>query len=236
MTNIWRTLLLENVLRLPENEGGSDGGAPGSGEPAGAGGEGSGTPGDDGSEGDGGGEPGGEGEAEGEGTGAEGDGSSSEAPEALTVEAISLPEGFEASPETLSEFVDVLNDAEGTPQERADKLLAMHTKLVEETQAAQAQKWIDRQEAAKKEITEHATFGGDNLDASVDTVQAALKEFGSPELNDLLDSTGAGNSIHMFTFLHKIGQLMSEGKPLVGAPTSEKQSRAERMYPNQGKT
>ena len=89
---------------------------------------------------------------------------------------------------------------------------------------------------AAKEITDSPDFGGDKLPRHRRQSLWCLTS-SALRAEEQIDATGIGNSIELFRFLHKIGSLMAEGKPVVGAPTSaEKPPLAERMYPNQGKS
>jgi hypothetical protein len=161
---------------------------------------------------------------------------SGEAPAVITAEDITIPEGFAVSPELMTEFTALINNAELDPKARVNSLVEMHTKAMASAQEAMAAQWIERQTAAAKEITEDPTIGGANLAASQSTFRAVLDEFGSPELEEHLNTSGLGNQKVFADFLLKIGAVMSEGKPVVGAPTSgEAKTTAETLYPTQGK-
>ncbi len=158
-------------------------------------------------------------------------------PAPLTVEDIKLPDGVTASPEQLTELTALFNDEALAPADRVAKLVEMHAKLVADSEAKIAADWNARQAEASKALLNHPEMGGAKLAASQAAWSQLLNEFGSPALRAELDTTGMGNSVEFGQFLLKIAAVTSEGKPLVGAPTSDNEavSVADRLYPNQGK-
>ena len=175
----------------------------------------------------------------GEDKGAGDQGKATEGAEQVTAETLKLPEGFEldaGQKETFDSFLEVVN-GEGTPAERGEKLMALYAKAQEAELNRQADAWINRQKEMAKEITEGQEFGGDKLEKAQSQVAHVINEFATPELVEAIDTTGIGNNIHFFRFLHKIGGILSEGKPVVGDPTSgNNPTLAQRLYPNQGQT
>jgi hypothetical protein len=159
-----------------------------------------------------------------------------EAPAQITAEDITVPEGFEIAPELMTEFTALINNAELDPKARVNSLVEMHTKALAAGQEKMATAWIERQTAAAKLITEDPVIGGANLQASQAAFRGVLDEFGSPELEEHLNTSGLGNQKAFADFLLNIAKVTAEGKPVVGAPTSgETKTTAETLYPTQGK-
>jgi hypothetical protein len=159
------------------------------------------------------------------------------APEPLTFEGLKLPEGVTATAETLAPVLALFNDDKLSAADRVSALAGLHANLVAEAEAKQAEAWVARQTAAQNEIRNDPELGGNKLDASLAGWSAVLNEFGTSELRESLNVSGMGNNIHFARFLSKVAAVMSEGKPVVGAPTSGNagKSAAELLYPTQGK-
>lgn len=153
----------------------------------------------------------------------------------LTMESIKLPEGFEVDPETSTKFLDILNDDKMTPAERAQALIdlqsGMMTKLSEQAVEAfttQQTEWIE-------EVKKDSEIGGEKLAPTLGQIAKLVVQYGSPELKQVFDTTGAGNNIHVIKFLSKIAGDLGEGGPVSGSPPVTQASLAERMYPSMKK-
>jgi len=158
------------------------------------------------------------------------------APEPLTREALTLPEGVEFDDAQLTGALDLLNNSELPANERASKLMELHAKALEAHTTKQAEAWIADQKKSADAIRADPEIGGPNLPASEAIFSKVLSEFGDEELTQDIVASGLGNKLSFARFLVKIGKITGEGKPLVGEPTSpESVSRAQKLYPNQGK-
>lgn len=156
----------------------------------------------------------------------------SAAPAPLTLEGVKLPEGFELHQESANGALEVLNKPDLTPQQRLQELVNWYAK----DQERLAQKWIDDQKAEGQKIIDDPEIGKENFGASETAFATMRKEFGSPELDADLVATGMGNKLSFARFLVKLHKAFSEGKPIVGAPTSgEAKTAAQKLYPEQGK-
>lgn len=187
-------------------------------------------------EGAGGGEPpAGEGAAEGEGDKSlvsEKPAEAEAAPEPLTREAITIPEGVEVSDELVGEFIDVLNNLDLSPQERANALIGLQIKTQESAGQHLAEVWNKTQEEWRGE-TQAAL--GENLDKSLAGIRQLVDDYGGEpdKVLEAFDLTGAGNHPAIVSFLARVAEvLVQEGEPVSGAPASAPQDRASRMFPN----
>jgi hypothetical protein len=152
--------------------------------------------------------------------------------EPLTMEALKLPEGFQVPEEASTEFLKVLNDAR-VPASAAQGLLDLQAKVLSDAETAAETQWNETQAAWRKEIEKLPEIGGANLPATEIAVAKVLDTFGTPELRQMLDITGAGNHPTMVKFLHKLSTVMNEDKLETGNPApGEQRSRAERMFGN----
>jgi hypothetical protein len=155
------------------------------------------------------------------------------APAPVTADQLTIPEGFALNEATSKAFLDIFNSTEGTPQDRANALVKFYT----DQQTAQVQAWIDRQKADGEAIKNDPEIGGANFGASETAFAQVLKDFGTPELIADLNQSGLANKLSFAKFLVAVSKVTSEGKPLVGAPTSggAEQTAAQKLYPEQGK-
>lgn len=158
-------------------------------------------------------------------------------PAPLSSADIKLPEGFTADEAQMTSFLEVINNKDLSPADRANKLTELYANGVKQMQETLAADWIARNKKWADEIRNDPEIGGANMEQSNAHFANVLREFGDEQLvNDLIE-TGAGNRLSVARFFTKIGKLMAEGKPLVGDPTSETQQQtiAQKLYPNQGK-
>lgn len=118
------------------------------------------------------------------------------------------PEGVTFDEARLGEFTEIAKDLK-LPKEAAQKVLDLavkHEQARAEAFANQVQKWADEVKADKE------LGSTENLAAAVKAVDA----FGTPELKELLNSTGMGNHPEVVRLMAKIGKAISEDKLIAG--------------------
>lgn len=159
------------------------------------------------------------------------------AAEPLTAESIKLPEGFETNDEVTGKFLGILNNAELDPKGRAQQLIDLQAEVMKAASERGHELWRETQDKWANEVKADPELGGDKLGPKLAGVTKLIDAYGSNELRDVLDLTGAGNNIHVVRFLSKIAdQLVTEGGPVVGRPADVARDPASVLYPNQGKT
>lgn len=174
-------------------------------------------------------------EKAGEGEAADGEKKEGEGePEPLTVEALTVPEGVELSPEVSGKFVEILNNAELSPNDRANALLELQADAMKAASEQSSALWQETQQQWQDEVRNDPEIGGEKLDQNLANVRKFLDEYGSPELDDVMAMTGVGNNIHMARFMVKLAKNFTEGQPLSGRPASQAKDAASVLYPNQG--
>ena len=112
----------------------------------------------------------------------------------------------ELDPEVLTAFGDVAKEL-NLPQEAAQKVLdkvapviqAKQAKVLEDVKAG----WVSDSQADKE-------FGGENLNANLETAKSALDAFGNDALKSLLVETGFGNHPEIIRFMYRAGKAISE--------------------------
>jgi len=187
-----------------------------------------GEPGGEGEGGDPGGEPGGE--PAGEGGAPAGEPNETKAPEGAPekYEDFTVPEGVEVDGEQIEKFKELARELNLT-QESAQKFVDLQTKMaarhIEAFQAEQA-KWVSSLQ----------TEWGGEFKANVQKAQRAMSQFGSPELRQLLDSTGFGNHPAVAKMMVAVGNKLGDPDFVEGkSATQVPKTAAEILYPNQGR-
>jgi hypothetical protein len=153
----------------------------------------------------------------------------------LTLEALKIPEGFEVQPELAGNFLEILNDDKLSPTDRANALLELHGKTIAEASEASSKAFDQMQTEWKDEVKADPTVGGDKLQPTLDNVRKLLDEFGSQDLKNVFDLTGAGNNVHMIKFLNVMADKLTEGKFFkAGTPAQGDgpDAAAKRLFPS----
>lgn len=127
------------------------------------------------------------------------------APEKYELKA---PEGQEFDGEFLKAYEETAKELNLT-NEAAQKLIDKVSPVMQKQQ-------MERIEAVRKEWTENSKadkeFGGDKLNENLVTAKAALDQFGTPELKQLLNDSGLGNHPEVIRLLYRAGKQISQDK------------------------
>jgi hypothetical protein len=154
------------------------------------------------------------------------------APEPLTAEQLTLPEGFTANDELVTEFLGVVNNGELSPSDRANALIALQTKALSVASEANSKAWDDMQTEWQTAVKADPDIGGANLQPVLANVSKLLAEYGSTELLDIMATTGAGNNVHVIKFLNTLSGKLTEGGAVSGSPSSTEASTASKLFPS----
>lgn len=151
---------------------------------------------------------------------------------ALTVDDLSLPEGFVLPEDTANEFLSLVNEPPESRAELANKMLGLHTSLLQSAADEYAKQWETLQEEWRTEVRALPEIGGDNLDRSLGEIAKVLDKYGGKEVRDALSVTGAGNHPALVQMFHRIAKDLNEQPPVKGAPAAgQPRDRASRMFP-----
>ena len=101
----------------------------------------------------------------------------------------------------------------GLTQDQANSILSLYGEMQEEQETAQKE-GID-------ELRTNTTVAlqkewGKNFDGKMDYAKRAFAQFASPELSQLMESSGLGNHPEMLRVFSKIGELLGEDSLVVG--------------------
>ena len=155
---------------------------------------------------------------------------------ALTLEALTLPEGFDPTSPHAASFVELMN-SEVAPAERANQLLSLFAKYqgdsAEAAQAAAQETWDTVQKQWQDEARALPDIGGAQLNATLSTLKQGLTNVGAgDEFFKIMDQTGAGNNPQVIRVLHSLTKGLVEKQPNTGSVSNPPKSQAERLFPS----
>jgi hypothetical protein len=136
------------------------------------------------------------------------------------------PEGKEYDSNLLTAFEAAAKDSNLT-QETAQKLLDKMAPAIAERQTEQVaairKDWFEASKSDKE-------FGGEKLEQNLGIAKKALDTFGSPELNQLLVSTGLGNHPEVIRMMYRAGKAIGEDTFVSGGGSTTPSVKS--FYPN----
>jgi hypothetical protein len=138
------------------------------------------------------------------------------------------PEGKEYSPEALTAFEQAARDS-NMPQDAAQKFLDKLAPAMEERAKNALDTTLTKWEEAARTDKE---IGGDKFDENLGLAKKALETFGSPELTEMLRTSGLGSNPEIIRAFYKIGKAISEDAFVSGRAGAKPVTVAQRMYPN----
>ena len=138
-----------------------------------------------------------------------------------------MPEGVELDKAAADEFSAIAKEHKLT-QEQAQKFADIGAKMAQRQQEAHTklvESWVEQVKTDKD-------IGGDKLDENLAVARKALETFGTPELRDVLNSTGLGNHPAVIKAFYKAGKAISEDRVVSGQPAGGQRDAAKTLFPN----
>ena len=143
---------------------------------------------------------------------------------------LKMPEGVQLDTAAADEFKGIAKEY-GLSQEQAQKVADIGAKMAQrqaEAHQTQVQAWVDAVKTDKE-------IGGDKLSENLAVARKTIDTFGSPELKEVLNTTGLGNHPEIVKLAYKIGKAISDDGFVRGGNTSSPRSAADIMYPSMAK-
>lgn len=141
---------------------------------------------------------------------------------------LKMPEGVELDKAAADEFTAIAKELkldQATAQKLAD-VAAKQAQRQAEGHAKLVESWVEQVKTDKD-------IGGDKLNENLAVARKALESFGTPELKDVLNSTGFGNHPEVIRAFYKIGKAISEDRFVAGSPKSgAANDPAKKLFPN----
>ena len=144
-------------------------------------------------------------------------------------EAFTLPEGMQADPEAVASF-EKMARAQNMNQEAAQEWVNMQVETHNRAVVAQEAEWVTMKNDWLAEAKADTEIGGQKFDASIALSHRALDQFGSPELDAVLERFGVGNHPEFIRFASKVGEAIGEDVIPPGRQVGAEKSLAQRMY------
>jgi hypothetical protein len=152
--------------------------------------------------------------------------------EAPTDYKFEMPEGFVPDEEAVTQFTSFAKELK-LPQEKANGLAGIATKLVQKNMARINEAWQKQGKAWEQEIKSDPDFAGENLVSAQRTISKVIKHVpNGKEFVDEIDRLGLGNNPRVFKFLNEIGKRYREDQSIGGQPVQSEKSAAQILYNN----
>lgn len=138
-----------------------------------------------------------------------------------------MPEGVELDKAAADEFTAIAKELK-LDQATAQKVADVGAKMAQrqaETHAKLVESWVEQVKTDKD-------IGGDKLDENLAIARKALDTFGTPELRDVLNSTGLGNHPAVIKAFYNAGKRISPDTFVTGAPAGNATDPSKKMFPN----
>lgn len=150
----------------------------------------------------------------------------------ITSEDITFPEGVEVDEAFRDEALAVFNNRELSPKEQMQALVDLQLKAAQSASETISKTWEDTQTQWRDEVKADKEIGGDKLPEVLGRVGRLIDEYGTVEVKQAFDLTGAGNNVHVIRMLDKVAQKLTEGGPVSGTPATTNESVAKSLFPS----
>lgn len=149
------------------------------------------------------------------------------APDKYTLEA---PEGTQLDPALVPTFEKLARDMDLSQ----DQAQAFIKEMVPEMVKAQAAALETLKTQWSVDSRSDKEFGGEKLGENLAVAKKALETFGTPELNQLLETSGLGNHPEIIRAFYRAGKQITSGSFVQGnqAPKSQANNAASKLYPD----
>lgn len=118
---------------------------------------------------------------------------------------LKLPDGVQADAALLDGFKATAKEL-GLDSAKAQKVLDLYVKAQTDAQ----QKWIAEVEGWRQQVKADPEVGGQNFEASNAKARRWIAKYGSPEMAEVFNSTGAGNHLSVFRAISRAGGDLAE--------------------------
>jgi hypothetical protein len=143
-----------------------------------------------------------------------------------------VPEGMEVNKPMMDEFTEIAKELKLAP-EVGQKLVDLQTKAEQERVDTQNKAWTDLQTSWMDATKSDKEYGGAELNDNMAIARKTLDTFGTPELKEMLDFTGAGNNPEIVRLFYRIGKAISDDNLVMsGKNVAAEKDQASIMFPN----
>jgi hypothetical protein len=157
------------------------------------------------------------------------------APVAFDATKLTLPEGFKADDPMYKSFTEIFGDDAIAPQDRAQRLLDLHTNSLKAASEAISKTWSDTRAKWVDEVKTDPSIGGDKLTPTLRTIGKMIDGLGQTEakaFREALEFSGLGDNPAIIRGLAKLAESYNEGSHVSGNPPARPANIAEAFYPS----
>lgn len=153
-----------------------------------------------------------------------------------TAESLQFPEGIPVNEDIKTELIDIVNDAEKTPAEKAQALIGLQQKIyTAQTEAHQEQvaSW-EKEVGEDKEIIGDT---GDKMDENLAIAKKGMDALKIEGLSELLKTTGLGSHPLIVKAFFRVGNSIGEDSFRTGGLGGKIEPKSDKdvFYPDQTK-
>ena len=131
-----------------------------------------------------------------------------------------VPEGMEVNEPLMAEFTELAKEL-GITQEVGQKLIDLQTASEQKRAEEGTQAWNDMQASWVDTAKADKEYGGTEMNANLAIAKKTIDQFGTPELKEMLDFTGAGNHPEIIRLFYRVGKAISDDNLVMGGGTVE---------------
>lgn len=147
---------------------------------------------------------------------------------------LTLPEGAKLDDPTLKSFTEIFGDANLAPQDRAQRLLDLHTNALKAASETTSKFWSDTRAAWVNEVKADPVIGGDKLTPTLRSIGKMIDGLGQTEakaFREALEFSGLGDNPAIIRGLAKLAASYTEGGHVTGNTPARPANIAESFYP-----
>lgn len=141
---------------------------------------------------------------------------------------LKMPDGVQLDKAAADEFTAIAKELKLSAED-AQKVADVGAKMAQrqaEAHATMVESWVTAVKTDKE-------IGGDNLDQNLAVARKAMETFGTPELKELLNSTGLGNNPEVIRAFFKAGKAISEDGFVKAQAPAQSRDAASVLYGKQ---
>ena len=141
------------------------------------------------------------------------------------------PDGMDLDTEAVAAFEPLAREL-NLSQEAAQKLVDIYASRMSAFASAQQEQALQQRQGWEAAVRSDKDLGGQNLESTLNAGKQALKQFGTPELVNLLNHTGLGSNPEFVRFCATVGKAMAEDTFHRGGSGSVAGDPSQRLFPN----
>lgn len=147
-------------------------------------------------------------------------------------EDFKLPDGVEIDKTQLESFLPLAKEL-NLSQDQAQKLIDFQAGNVKAAAEKQVADWNKLLETRLSEAKADKEIGGANFEQTVADARVFLKQFGTPALQEYLNTAEAASHVEVIRAFAKAGRALADDKfvPASGGGAAQPKSLAERLFP-----